>query len=318
MAVRVLVTCVVATASAGCELVFVPHGAAGDAPIGPADANDADTDTDADTARGPFSPPVQVSIMQMLPADGYVSDPTLTEDESQLAFIVTEPPNVRIRIAFRGSGPTTWETPVTPGFDSAALETNPKFLADGTELWFARGSAAVLPDIVAYHRAAPNSDTWSDATGEDAAGLTTTMDERPGTPTADALHMIIHRKTVDTPMGELLEYERASAAAPWTQVAGTTIALNAVGPTNNAHLAGDGLTVVFAAQVGGQTDLFIATRTALGQTFSPPTEIAEVNDPVANDGDPWLSRDGQRLWFSRTIAPSVTPAWGIYFSERTP
>jgi hypothetical protein len=53
----------------------------------------------------------------------------------------------------------------------------------------------------------------------------------------------------------------------------------------------------------------------VGQPFGSPARIDEVSDPALGEGDPWLSADGRRLYFSRSGAGDSAD-WGVYYSER--
>lgn len=67
------------------------------------------------------------------------------------------------------------------------------------------------------------------------------------------------------------------------------------GPT----LSADGLTLMFAAENGGTEDLYVATRSVLGTAFGAVSKLPTTNslNTSANEGTPWLSADGLRLYF---------------------
>ena len=59
----------------------------------------------------------------------------------------------------------------------------------------------------------------------------------------------------------------------------------------------------------------VADRARTGDSFGPPRKIIEIADVELNDGDPWLSPDRQRLYFSRSEATARQAEWAIYLSE---
>lgn len=82
------------------------------------------------------------------------------------------------------------------------------------------------------------------------------------------------------------------------------VELNAVGSNAfAARLAPDELTIYFASDrnVGQGSDLFVATRASMADAFGAPTTLATVAT-TENEGAPWVSDDGLRLYFSRGIA----------------
>jgi Tol biopolymer transport system component len=71
-------------------------------------------------------------------------------------------------------------------------------------------------------------------------------------------------------------------------------------------LAFDERLIVFSSSRAGSGDLFYATRTDKTAAFAPPVALTELNS-IANEGDPWLSPDGCRLYFaSDTLAAGYT------------
>jgi Tol biopolymer transport system component len=44
----------------------------------------------------------------------------------------------------------------------------------------------------------------------------------------------------------------------------------------------------------------MATRLTPDSAFGTPTPPTSLNDPIAEDSDPWFSLDGSRVYFSST------------------
>lgn len=71
-----------------------------------------------------------------------------------------------------------------------------------------------------------------------------------------------------------------------------------------ADLSADGLTLYFESnRFDGDSDIYMATRTAIGQPWSAPVQLTSVNTG-AHESDPELSQDGLTLYFGRfTVVP---------------
>ena len=80
-------------------------------------------------------------------------------------------------------------------------------------------------------------------------------------------------------------------------------------------LAGDGRTLYFSAYVGGEQQLYAATRDARGAEFSNVVELPVVNSP-AMDGSPFITADGQRLYFFSERSAGAVGRRDIWVSER--
>jgi Tol biopolymer transport system component len=79
-------------------------------------------------------------------------------------------------------------------------------------------------------------------------------------------------------------------------------------------LSGDGRTLYFSAYVEGEQQIYAATRERRGVEFSDVTELPVVNSPQM-DGSPFLSADGQRLYFFSERTGSLGRR-DIWVSER--
>jgi hypothetical protein len=114
----------------------------------------------------------------------------------------------------------------------------------------------------------------------------------------------------------LAEYTRTSETGPWQRVDDTLVAVNATAQqVFNPHLDRDGTTLLFGALVGSDDDLYIATRATADDPFDTPLAIGELNTS-ADEGDPWLSDDGRRIYFSRKNGGLKISQFGIYYAER--
>lgn len=72
---------------------------------------------------------------------------------------------------------------------------------------------------------------------------------------------------------------------------------------SHASISANGLAVVFASnRLGADYDLYIATRPDVMAPFSTPMRIPEMSMPATPEVDPWLSADGNTIFFGRGIA----------------
>jgi hypothetical protein len=107
---------------------------------------------------------------------------------------------------------------------------------------------------------------------------------------------------------------RATQTSPWDPPAPVAelAGISAGWPT----LSADGKTMYFEGQMGGLSQLFVVTRPAVGAPFGTPAVFAEIADPNHNEGDPFLSHDGQTFMFSSTRGAPATGT-DLYVSTRT-
>jgi hypothetical protein len=301
---------------AGCDLLFGPAPGGGvahdgpvlDGPVGP-DGPPADASFDG------FSTPVMVTTGLVLTGADFVTDPSLQGDEAWLAFTRTTAGgnNVSdIYLASRVDNVTWTGAVVVPASVATREDTNPELTADGTLMYAAVNQSGDPAELQAWETTG-----WTDVSAAQAAGLETSNDDRPGTPTPDLQHIVIQRKIGTNPT-QLVEYKRDVVNGPWILVPNTLDAVNAIGTATNPDLIAGGRVLVFGGRPTGQTDLdlYVAARASTSEDFSSPTPIPGVNVTDVDDADPWLSADGRRLWFSRVGGILPANEWGIYYTEQ--
>jgi hypothetical protein len=289
---------------AGCQVVFTPD-------VGDSTGDDAGDDTTpgADAAPGGFNTPVEVDL-GTLPIDAWVTDPTLTLDEQQLAYRRVAGTASDVLVASGRLSPTHFPNSALP-VASPLVKEVPELNADGTLLYYAESNTADT-DISILQRSSAVADDWQGQIP--LVGLNTTDYDYPGAPNGDGTRMIVRRSTSGPPvMAELVELEQQAGA--WVVVLGTTMILNMYMQPNNAQLSPDGLRVAFSSFQEGTSDLYLATRKALDEPFVNIVPLAELNTTDANESDPWLSADSDRIYFSRGTTEADTRIW---YSERTP
>jgi hypothetical protein len=149
-------------------------------------------------------------------------------------------------------------------------------------------------------------------------------DERLGTPTADRRHVFISRRGHPN-AARLRAFDRLMVGAPWSENLMAVVAIDAALPNYHIHspsLSPDGLRLVFAAaeDINMQSDLYLATRATTTAPFGTPVPLVEVNDPELYENDPWMSPDGNDLYFARVHVDEKVrrSEWGIYYAGRVP
>ena len=86
------------------------------------------------------------------------------------------------------------------------------------------------------------------------------------------------------------------------------IPLNTPQPELPPSLTGDGLTVVFSRVPSNEgRHIFLSTRASRSAEFGAPAELANVNSATVtvNDSSPFITADGQELWFTSDRAGGV-------------
>jgi Tol biopolymer transport system component len=95
---------------------------------------------------------------------------------------------------------------------------------------------------------------------------------------------------------DIWEASRASTADNFSNIRPVT-SLNTVDPESNATVSNDGLVVYFRRDLGGQADIFRASRTTIDEPFTNIEPVTELNTS-ADESDPWLSRDQRTIFFA--------------------
>jgi Tol biopolymer transport system component len=104
---------------------------------------------------------------------------------------------------------------------------------------------------------------------------------------------------------DLFVAQRATTTAPFGTATPLTN-LNTTAGDYDPFVTSDGLTLFFASnRVANEgVHLYVATRSSTLAQFGTPSELAGVNSATVtdNDGQPYLSADGQELWLTSTRA----------------
>jgi hypothetical protein len=255
------------------------------------DASQVVADAPADaTSLGPWG-----NVTQVIAGPG-VDDPTLTADLLELYYNA----NNNIYVTRRAAIGLPWGTPdLVQELSSSAAETTPEITGDGLTMYLAsqRTGAGTLGgyDIWMSTRANRNS-PWSEPVH--VPTLSSIAFDAAAAPTDDLLAIVL---TSDRPGGlggaDIYMSTRPSAAAVW----GAPLAVANINGSSHDYspmLSQDRLSLYFDSPRGGNSDLYVATRTAADQPFGTPIPIAELNTS-GNEDDVWISPDQRTLFFVR-------------------
>ncbi len=232
-------------------------------------------------------------------------NPTLTADQLLLCFTSNREGSsgdVDVWCASRDSLSERFDEPVLiDPINSEVFETSPALSLDGLSLWFSsdRDGGTGGADIYVSHRAS-RTDPWEPPQPVDE--LNSEFDDIPRPPAMnDTVMPLASRRTNDTYFTYLAS--RSDGASAFSV---PVLLEELTGPgfiVVDAHLSEDGLLLLFTTVIekDAPADLYAATRTTLASPFGEPVLLEGANSD-ADDRDPWLSPDGQTLYFSSNRA----------------
>jgi hypothetical protein len=277
----------------------------GDATQAPNDGTSVsggDSGPAADAAPlGAFTTPAELTNTAGTGAS--VDDPTMSSDELDIIYAVQAngASTKQLWEITRTTTSSPWSTPVERDeLNIGTTEESPRFSLDDKTIYYgvdgdiyqatrgAIGQAFGTPAEVAAVSTA-NYEKWmAICTGNvvmvsRANGSTNNMDLYEGTLTGGAT-------TIDT-------------------------TLNSSDSEISTFLSKDCLTVYFASNRSGQTQLYTATRTAVGQPWTTPTTLDVPLSPAdaTDNEDPWISND-QRTFLLASVRTGTTKQ--LYISTR--
>lgn len=202
-----------------------------------------------------------------------------------------------------------WSEPVPlpAPVNTAGAEDSPFFAPDGRlYFWFtpslARAPEVQLTDgVTGIYAVQAEGDGW----GEPAR---VTLQD-PGRLALDGCAFVETRRLWFCTAREGLEgihwFAAQDVSGSWGEWQLADAMLPQDGQVGELHISADGQMLVFHSdrpQGAGGRDLWMAVRQADG-TWSPSVNLTEVNSE-ADEGWPYLSPDGQELWFTRTYRGS--------------
>lgn len=178
--------------------------------------------------------------------------------------------------------------------NTVGKEETPRLSADDLTLYFGRDGA--------IYKTTRTSKTAAWGTPTAVAGITTPA--RWYTPCGTNRFMVV-RGTTDLDL-----YEGTVGGTP-TAVA----ALNTSRVETSPFLSSDCLTLYFASDRDGRSQIYTATRDSISAPWTPPVLVpSPINDSTGSSQDPWVSAD-QRLfvWASKRNGSTTND---LYMSKR--
>lgn len=245
-----------------------------------------------------FTNPVRVPSLASTYAD---DNPTLTSDMKELYFSSKNRPegkgNVDVWVAKRDSADSDFGEPIPVlAVSTVGIDNSPAISADGLTIWI--GSAPATDglggyDIMQATRASRNDDFGTPVLVKE---LSSAADDIPRPLGNHGLTMPLGSRR-DNDMYMTYLATRTAITAPFgTPVLKSEIVVSGANAAD-AFLTDDGLTLYFARSVSSSGDIYIANRPTLNSPFGTATALSSINTDH-DDRDPWLSPDGNRLYFS--------------------
>jgi Tol biopolymer transport system component len=259
-----------------------------------------------------FEPPTQIAELAAPEMD---RDPFLSRDELTLYFASYRSPaqNGDIFTATRSAIGSPFSAPQRDtGISSSA--TDSRFSMTSSEL------VAVLASD--RNGTEGNSDIWiasrllktlpfgsfMQATG--MPNINSPDNERDPELSADGLHLYL---SAGSPQ-RIVVSSRSNLGGSFGSVQPLANLAGGSGDDADPALSSDERVIVFASTRGnGDGDLYYATRADKNAAFGTPARMPDVNVNSANEGDPFLSPDGCRLYFASDRAGSSN--WELYVAS---
>jgi Tol biopolymer transport system component len=261
-----------------------------------ADAPGADAARPVDAPLPPLGPWGAPTVVTLPPPTTTDDDPSPTDDLLELYINTARNGNADVYVSTRASLAAAWSSPViVPSVSSTANETTPEVSYDGLTIIVASDRVGTTGgnDLWMSTRAS-RTVTWGNAMR--IAALSSTDNEAAGNMTPDGLAIVFSSNRTGNAAPDLFIAERATPSDDWSAPV-EIAAVNTLGHEGSPFLSADKLTLYFDTDRGGSLDIYVSQRSSTTEPFPAPTPLVEINTADA-DQDPWVSRDGRRLWLS--------------------
>jgi Tol biopolymer transport system component len=274
------------------------------------DSRLTDRAPDAACKLGLFSPAVNLASVN---TDASEYSPSISTDGLTLIFGSPDRPgaagNGDLWIATRASTSDAFGPPAPMALDTAVWEGDPDLSFDGRVVYFDRGPAGSgARDLYV-------------ATRDSAQGPFTGAALVPGVSgegydggasiSADGLELFFTSDRAGR--NDIWVARRTSDNAPFSTPE-LVEGVNSASADGFPSLSGDGLTLYFETDRGGQIQIWTATRATKGAPFTGAAPVAAVNS-AGSDGDPEISADGRTLYFTSDRAGKG--GYDIWFAVRS-
>ncbi|RYZ05110.1 MAG: hypothetical protein EOO73_21120 [Myxococcales bacterium] len=143
-------------------------------------------------------------------------------------------------------------------------------------------------------------------------------DDAPRPPALGETMMALSSKRHGRPtLYQIYLVTRASAEAAWSapSQAGLETINSAEFQSADGFLAEEGLALYFSSTRAGTSDLYVARRSSLATSFGAPQALADLNSS-AEERMPWLSPDGQKLYFVSDRASGRYAQYSLYVAQK--
>ncbi|MBA3540148.1 MAG: PD40 domain-containing protein [Deltaproteobacteria bacterium] len=285
-------------------------GQSGACNVTPGDGPDSDGDPTPD------GPPRQWRIIGevALPFPAGVSpiadDPTLTSDLLEMYVVA----GGKIWHTLRSTPASPWLTAMPEmALSSNYQEDAPHITGDGKTMYFASNrllTPAGAPgsfDVWVAERDAAG--TWAMPVLDRDLSPATTQDSGPGI-SDDRLTVVLDSDRAGQSNRDLFVSVRGVVGAAWAPpqaMANVNTAADEVSPVISA----DRRTLYFQVTdpATREGDLWMATRPDGTQPFGTPSPITKLNAPDFSDEDPWVSPDGNTMFFASNRGGNGMKIW---------
>lgn len=234
-------------------------------------------------------------------AMGAGDDPSFTEDRLEIYY--NDAPGLDILRRTRATLDGPWSPPeLVTMLNTLSNESTPEISSDGLTIRIGSTRPGGKGDY----------DIMTSTRSSRAVGWTTPAFDRPlnsvypehgASVTADGRTVVFTSARSGT--DDLWIGTWASATGAWEDVRALGL-LNSGGKDTGSHVTPDGLSLYFSTDRAGDFDLYESHRASTTEPFTVATRMFGVNTPM-NEEDPWVSPDGQHLYFMR----GMTTATGV-------
>jgi hypothetical protein len=261
----------------------------------------------------------QVEPEPLLHERGFsVANPTLTADQLKLYYSQQrrggspEPYAPSLMYAVSAGAGFSAGSPLAVAESDALGVASPAIAPNGRELFFSRSNENGDTDI---WRSTGRADRWSEP--ELVSELNSDFDDAPRPPALGGTVMALSSKRHGGLRYQIYFAQRASPASPFAQPSQEHLgAVNSPDfQSADALLSADGRALYFSSTRGarGDSDLYVARRADPDGDFGTPVALSEL-DTEAEERMPWLSEDGQTLYFVSDRPP--LDEYAVYVARR--
>jgi hypothetical protein len=134
------------------------------------------------------------------------------------------------------------------------------------------------------------------------AELASTADDTTPDITGDGLRIYWGSDRASLGNRDLYVSTRVDRASPWS-VPAIIPELASPGDDSGAIEIDNGRGLIFCSSRAGTQDLYLTTRSAIGQPWSAPVAIPGLSDPTVGESQHWANADGTIVFFSSADIP---------------